>query len=37
MKIVEIVGDDYEGSWDRLRIACRGIVIEDGMILLSYE
>ena len=37
MKRVEIVGDDYEGQWDRLRIACRGIVIEDGKVLLSYE
>ena len=37
MKTVEIVGKNYLGEWDKLRIACRGIVIEKGNILLSYE
>ena len=36
MKTVSIVGDNYFGYWDKQRIACRGIIIEDDMILLSY-
>ena len=37
MKIVEIVGDNYLGKWNKTRTACRGIVIENSKILLSYE
>lgn len=37
MKIVEIVGDNYFGKWNKTRTACRGIVIENSKILLSYE
>ena len=37
MKIIEIVGENYFGKWEKTRTACRGIVIEDGRILLSYE
>ena len=37
MKIIDIVGDNYFGKWDKTRTACRGIVIKDGKILLSYE
>ena len=36
MKTIEIVGKNYLGHWTRERTACRGIVIEDGRILLSY-
>ena len=34
---VEIIGDNYYGQYDRLRTACRGIIIEDSRILLVYE
>lgn len=37
VKTVEILGDNYPGYWDKVRTACRGIVILDGRILLSYE
>ena len=37
MKIIEIVGDNYFGKWDKTNTACRGIIIRDGRILLSYE
>ncbi|WP_026526110.1 NUDIX domain-containing protein [Butyrivibrio sp. VCD2006] len=37
MKEVEIVGDNYFGSWVKSRIACRGIIVQDGKILLTYE
>lgn len=37
MKIVDIVGKNYLGNWDKTRTACRGIVMEEGKILLSYE
>ena len=37
MKIIEIVGDNYGGTWEKTRIACRGIVIREGKLLLSYE
>ena len=36
MKTIEIVGQNYFGRWTRERTACRGVVIEDGRILLSY-
>ena len=36
MKTIEIKGQNYSGRWTRERTACRGIVIEDGRILLSY-
>ncbi len=36
-RIAEIVGDNYSGSWNKTRTACRGIVIMDGKLLLSYE
>ena len=35
--IVDIVGDNYFGKWEKTRTACRGIVIRDGRLLLSYE
>lgn len=37
MKVIDIVGENYVGNWDKTRIACRGIVIEGEHILLSYE
>ena len=37
MKSIDIVGDNYFGSWTETRTACRGIVLENDMILLSYE
>ena len=37
MKRIEIIGEDYTGRWDRQRISCRGIVVQDDRILLSYE
>lgn len=37
MKIIDIVGDNYCGKWDKTRTACRGIIIEGEKILLSYE
>ena len=36
-KIVEIVGDNYCGKWDKTRTACRGIIIRGSRLLLSYE
>ena len=37
MKVIEIVGQNYNGNYGYERIACRGIIIEDGKILLSYD
>lgn len=36
-RIVEIVGANYFGKWDKTRTACRGIIIRDNKLLLSYE
>ena len=36
MKTIEIVGKNYFGHWTHERTACRGVVIEDGRVLLSY-
>ena len=36
-RIAEIVGNNYSGKWHRTRTACRGIVIRDHKLLLSYE
>ena len=36
-RIVEIVGDNYSGKWEKTRTACRGIVLRGGRLLLSYE
>ena len=35
--IFEIIGDNYSGSYKYTRYACRGIVIKEDKILLSYE
>ena len=37
MKIIEIIGANYFGKWIKTRTACRGIVVHDGRLLLSYE
>ena len=37
MKIIDIVGANYFGKWNKTRTACRGIIIENSKILLSYE
>lgn len=37
MKVIDIVGDNYLGKWDKTRTACRGIIIDGKKILLSYE
>lgn len=37
MKVIEIVGKNYKGNWNRTRTTCRGIVIDEDNILLSYE
>jgi ADP-ribose pyrophosphatase YjhB (NUDIX family) len=37
MEKVQLINDDYFGYVKRLRHACRGIVVKDGKVLLSYE
>lgn len=37
MKIIDIVGQNYFGSYQKMRTACRAIIIDNDMILLSYE
>ena len=37
MKVLEIIGDNCFGHWKYTRTACRGIIIQEGRILLSYE
>lgn len=37
MTNIEIYGDNRHENASKIRVACRGIVIEKGMILLSYE
>ncbi len=36
MRTIEIVGKNYFGHWTHERTACRGVIIEDGRVLLSY-
>ena len=36
-RIVDIVGDNYFGKWDKTRTACRGIILRGNRLLLSYE
>ncbi len=36
-RIVKIVGENYFGKWDKTRTACRGIILRDNRLLLSYE
>lgn len=37
MRTVNIIGDNGTDNWTKTRIACRGVIIKDGMILLSHE
>ena len=37
MKTVEIIGANAHEHFEKTRIACRGIIIENGQILLTYE
>ena len=37
MKKIEIFGEDRWDEYTKIREGCRGIVIKDGRILLSYE
>ena len=37
MKTIDILGENYFGSWNETRTACRAVVIKDGKMLLSYE
>ena len=36
-RIAVIVGSNYTGNWRKTRTACRGIILRDGKLLLSYE
>lgn len=37
MKTIDIVGENYLGEWKRTRTACRGVILRENKILLSYE
>lgn len=37
MKTIDIIGKNYSGEWTNSRKACRGIVLRDESVLLSYE
>ena len=37
MKQMQLINDDYLGHVEHLRHASRGIVVNDGKVLLSYE
>ena len=37
VKTIDIIGDNYFGRWDKTRTGCRGIVVENGRLLLSCE
>jgi ADP-ribose pyrophosphatase YjhB (NUDIX family) len=37
MKKIQLINDDYCGHTEHLRHAARGILVHDGMVLLSYE
>ena len=37
MKQLQLINDDWLGHAEHLRHACRGIVVKDGKVLLSYE
>lgn len=37
MKQLELINDDFTGRIEKLRHACRGILIRDGNVLLGYE
>lgn len=37
MESIQLINDDYKGYVNNLRHACRGIIINNGNVLLSYE
>lgn len=37
MKVIDIIGENYFGNWNKTTTGCRGIVIDGENILLSYE
>lgn len=37
MKKIEIIGKNYFGRWEKTRTACRGIIVDESKMLLSYE
>lgn len=37
MKTIEIIGENYFGKFTETRTACRGIILQDNRILMSYE
>ena len=37
MKIIEIFGENRYPEYETIREGCRGIIVRDGKILLSYE
>lgn len=37
METIDIYGDNYSEQYTKVREACRGIVIHEGRILLTYE
>lgn len=37
VKIIAITGDNYAGKWNHTPTACRGIILRDNFIMMSYE
>ena len=37
MRRIDIIGSNYHGKYNNIREACRGVIVKDGKILLSYE
>ena len=36
MKTIELIDRTYSGEFSRTRRACRGVVVRDGLVLLSH-
>lgn len=37
MKTINIVGENYCGSWRNARTACRAIIVKESEMLLSFD
>ena len=37
MKTIHLINDDYKGHVERIRHACRGVVVRNTAVLLTYE
>lgn len=37
MKQIQLINDDYKEHYEHIRHACRGMLVKDGKLLLSYE